>query len=53
MNKSHLDLSISGESNKSPRHAKDKKNKISKKIPHDSYEISKDLVEYIIENSIY
>ena len=50
MNKSHLDQSISGESNKSPRNCK--KNRMTSKIPNNSYEISRDLVDYLIDNSI-
>jgi hypothetical protein len=53
MNKSHLDLSISGESNKSPKLIKNKKYRASRKVPYDSYEISKNLIDFIIENSMY
>lgn len=53
MNKSHLDLSISGDSNKSPKHIKDKRKRTSRKMPHDAYEISRNLVDNIIENSMY
>jgi len=53
MNKSRLDLSISGDSNKSPKHIKDKRKRTSRKIPHDAYEISRNLLDNIIENSMY
>lgn len=53
MNKSHAEISISEASHKSARHAKEKKKRIARKIPHDGYEISKGLVDYLIENTVY
>ena len=53
MKKSQLDLSYSGDSNKSPRQKKEKRKRTSRKIPHDAYEISRNLLDNIIENSMY